>query len=388
MTRTSFRLPFTIFGIPVQLDLSFLLVLPLLAWIIGSQLQRFVEAFSVDIDPHTLPGGWTAYGVGLLAALGLFASILIHELGHSLVGRIFHLRIRSITLWVLGGMAQFERIPRHHGVEAVMAIAGPITSLVVGGTAALVLLWVPAEWPATRFLLTYLSYMNVILAAFNLLPALPLDGGRVLRSLLALRLPYLRATQICATLSRGLALLMGLFGLLVVNVWLILLAFFIYMAVGGEYQYATVTTLLRGIRVADVMTREVHTVPPDMPVEELIQKMFAERFLAYPVVDTGGRPIGFATLQDVRRVRHSGADPAGLTVADIMSREFERVHPDQSALDAFQRILRTPTGRLLVVDDFGQLAGLVSKTDLLRALQVRTLEREWEGESLSRTGRT
>ncbi|HRV08192.1 MAG TPA: site-2 protease family protein, partial [Acidobacteriota bacterium] len=288
MTRTSFRLPFTIFGIPVDLDVSFLLVLPLLAWIIGSQIEAFVQAFAVEIDPTPLTQGFMPYLVGFVAALGLFGSILLHELGHSLVGRLFQLRIRRITLWLLGGMAQFERIPRHRGTEAVMAIAGPLTSILVGVVAAASLEFLPADRPAWRFTLTYLMYMNLILAMFNLLPALPLDGGRVLRSLLALRMPYLRATQISASLSRFIALLMGLLGLLVVNVWLILLAFFIYMAVGGEAQYATVSTTLRGIRVADVMTRNVHTIPEEMTVAELVQKMFAERYLAYPVVDRQG----------------------------------------------------------------------------------------------------
>jgi len=376
MTRTSFRLPFTIFGIPVDLDISFLLVLPLLAWIIGSQIEAFVQAFAVEIDPTPLTQGFMPYLVGFFAALGLFGSILLHELGHSLVGRLFRLRIRRITLWLLGGMAQFERIPRNRGTEAVMAVAGPLTSILVGVVAAASLEFLPVDRPAWRFTFTYLMYMNLILAGFNLLPALPLDGGRVLRSLLALRMPYLRATQISASLSRFIALVMGLLGLLVVNVWLILLAFFIYMAVGGEAQYATVSTTLRGIRVADVMTRNVHTVPEEMTVAELVQKMFAERYLAYPVVDRQGELVGFVTIQEVREARRHAADDSSLLVRDIMNPKVERVHYTQSALDAFHRILRTEAGRLVVVDDFDRLVGIVSKTDLLRAIQVRMLDKE------------
>jgi Zn-dependent protease/CBS domain-containing protein len=376
MTRTSFRLPFNIFGIPVDLDVSFLLVLPLLAWIIGSQIEPFVQAFAVEIDPTPLTHGFMPYLVGFFAALGLFGSILLHELGHSLVGRLLRLRIRRITLWLLGGMAQFERIPRNRGTEALMAVAGPLTSILVGAVAAASLEFLPADRPAWRFTFTYLMYMNLILAGFNLLPALPLDGGRVLRSLLALRMPYLRATQISASLSRFIALLMGLLGLLVVNVWLILLAFFIYMAVGGEAQYATVSTTLRGIRVADVMTRNVHTVPEEMTVAELVQKMFAERYLAYPVVDRQGELVGFVTIQEVREARRHAADDSSLLVRDIMNPKVERVHYTQSALDAFHRILRSEAGRLVVVDDFDRLVGIVSKTDLLRAIQVRMLDKE------------
>ena len=376
MAQTAYRLPFRLFGIPVQLDITFLLVLPLLAWIIGSQLDRFVTAFALEGDAAQLTHGLTPYVLGLIAAIGLFVSVLIHELGHSLVGKLFHLRIRSITLWILGGMAKFERIPRHRGTEAVMAAAGPVTSFLLGGLSALLLRLIPHSLEGARFILTYLMYMNFVLAAFNLLPALPLDGGRVFRSLLALRFSYLQATQLAASVSRILAVAMGLFGLLSLNVWLILLAFFIYIAVGGESQYATVSSALRGIRVSDVMTRNPHTVNESMTISDLIHHMFAEKYLAYPVTGGAGNLTGFVTLQDVRKVRSEGHDEATLTVADIMSRQFDKIREHQTALDAFQRIGRSSSGRLVVVDFEGKLTGIISKTDLVRTVQVRMVERE------------
>jgi Zn-dependent protease/CBS domain-containing protein len=374
MVQTVYRLPFRLLGIPVHLDLTFLLALPLLAWLIGTEVDRFAEALGLGADSESLTQGIRPYVLGFFAAVSLFVSVLAHELGHSVVGRRFNLRIRSITLWILGGMAQFEMIPRKRGTEAIMAIAGPITSLVVGFIAWLLLHLMPESFPGTRFVLAYVMHMNIILATFNLLPALPLDGGRVFRSVLALRIPYLRATQIAAATSKFLALLLGLIGVIFFNIWMILIAFFIYIAVTGESEYATVSTMLRGIEVEDLMTRQVVTVSSETRVSDLVQRMFRERHLSFPVLDDTSRLVGFVTLQDIRRMKASGQPEAETTVGEIMTHDVERIGEHESAFEAFQRIGRSKTGRLVVIDQFGRLIGLISKTDLIRAVQVRTVE--------------
>ena len=376
MFRNVYRLPFRLLGISVQLDLTFLLVLPLLAWLIGSDLNRFILAFNLKIDPEPLMRGLRPYVLGFFAALGLFLSILIHELGHSLVGRRFNLKIKSITLWVLGGMAEFERIPRQRGTEAVMAIAGPVTSFLLAGVAWVLQLATPATYGGFRFILAYLLYMNVVLAIFNLIPALPLDGGRVFRSLLAMRTSYLRATQVSATLSKILAVILGLGGFLSLNIWLMLIAFFIFIAVSGESSYASVTEVLRGIRVEDLMTREVSTVPREMKVSELIKRMFEQRHLGFPVVDHFNRMAGFVSLQDVRNFKASGLDENTTPVEAIMSRAIGTINENASALDAFQRISQSESGRLVVLDSSGRLRGIISKTDLVRAVQLANLGSE------------
>src|SRR5690606_23158019 len=172
---------------------------------------------------------------------------------------------------------------------------------------------------------------NVVLAVFNLIPALPLDGGRVLRSLLALRMPYLRATQIAAGTSKFLAVLLGMLGFVSLNIWFMLIAFFIYMAVSGETQYAMVSTLLKGIDVDDLMTREVVTVSPETPATELIREMFRERHLSFPVVDHSGSLMGIVTLQDLRKLKATGGDESSVTVADIMSRDIGQIGEHESA---------------------------------------------------------
>lgn len=372
MFRTVYRLPFRLLGIPVQLDITFLLVLPLLAWIIGSELGNYIRLFNLPVDPEPLEEGLMPYFLGLLAAVGLFTSVVLHELGHAAVGQSYGVEIRSITLWILGGMAQFERIPRQPGAEAVIAIAGPLTSYAVGAVCWVVLAFTSDLAPPVAFILGYLMWMNWFLATFNLLPALPLDGGRILRSLLALRMSHLRATRVAAGASKVQALALGLLGFLSLNVFLVLIAFFVYIAGTGESQVTTVAEMLHGIKVHDLMTREVKTVSPHTRVSELMQRMFHERHLGYPVVDSSRNMIGLVTLDDVKRLRgDSGSSDADTSIEKIMSREVLTIPYDASALEAFERMAQNDFGKLIVVDAYGRMVGIISKTDLMRAIQVR-----------------
>ncbi|MDR7482649.1 MAG: site-2 protease family protein [Armatimonadota bacterium] len=367
MLGRSYRLPFRLLGIPLRLDPTFLIVLPLLAWLIGSRVSVYVRMFRLPVDSAALEQGVMPYVLGLVAAVGLFASVLVHELGHAVVGRAYHARVRSITLWLLGGMAQFDEIPRRHGAEAVIAAAGPATSLLVAAACRLVAALLPRDAAAGQFVVGYLTYTNVALAIFNLLPALPLDGGRILRSLLGLRLPHLRATQVAAAMSRGLAVALGLFGFLSGNLFLLLVAFFIYVAVAGETQHALIAEMLQDVPVADVMTREVRTVAADMRVADLLQQMLRERHLGYPVVDRAGHLVGMVDLADLQ-----GTTPEA-RVEQVMSHEIGTIAPTATALDAFLRMSRRNFGRLVVVGRDRELVGILSKTDLIRAIQIRLI---------------
>jgi Zn-dependent protease/predicted transcriptional regulator len=366
MVRGGYRLPFRLAGIPLYLDATFLIILPLLAWLIANQLDVYVRLFGLPIDARAVRASGQAYLLGLLAALGLFASVVVHELGHALVGRRYGVRVRRITLWLLGGMAQFEEIPRQRGAEAVIAIAGPLVSLAVAAVSRAALGAVEGS-VAGQFVFGYLAYMNVALAMFNLLPALPLDGGRVLRSVLALWLPYLRATQIAAGISSGLAILLGLYGFLSANLFLLLIAFFVYMAGSAETQHIVIGDLLRDIGVRDVMTRDVETVGVDLPLADLLQKMLRERHLGYPVVDAAGRLVGIVDLKHVQGARSDAV------VGDVMSREVVTIPESGTALHAFEVMSAHDFSRLVVVDGHKAMVGIVSKTDLVRAIQVRVV---------------
>ncbi|MFU8806667.1 MAG: site-2 protease family protein, partial [Bradymonadaceae bacterium] len=299
MFKNAYRLPFKLLGIPLYLDVTFLIILPLFAWLIATQIEVFIEIAQLPIGAAPLVEGLTPYLLGLAAAIGLFISVVIHELGHAATGRVYNVETERITLWLLGGMAQFKEMPRQRGGEAVVAIAGPITSFGLAILGWLLLQVVPPAMGGLYFVLAYVTYMNVALAVFNLIPALPLDGGRVLRSLLALRMSHLRATEVSASISRVLAVALGLFGLLAFNIILILIAFFIYMAGSAESRYAAFTAALENIGVADLMTRQVSTVSPQMSVAELIEKMLREAHLGYPVTDGTEHVVGMIELDNV-----------------------------------------------------------------------------------------
>lgn len=220
------------FGIPIRLDGTFLLILPLFAYIIGGDVANLTgllnQIFGAGIDPSALTQGYFPYVLGSAAAIGLFACVLFHEFGHSLVAMHYGYEIESITLWLLGGIARFAEIPEDWKVELQVALAGPLVSIALGVASFVAFLFVPETQSSLRFLTAYLALMNVVLAVFNMLPGFPMDGGRVLRALLARTRSYARATQIAAEVGKAFALLLGLLGLFNFNLYLLALAFFIY----------------------------------------------------------------------------------------------------------------------------------------------------------------
>lgn len=365
MVKSSFRLPFDIFGIPIRLDATFVLLVALLTWLVGARVGTYIELFELPLDPAPLQRGIAPWLLGLLSALGLVLSVLIHELAHALTARRYGVEIKEIRLWILGGVAQFKAMPQQPRAEAVVAIMGPVTSAVLG-----VLLWwlaglLGAGAGAGLVVISYLAAVNVVLAVFNLLPALPMDGGRVLRSLLATRTSHLRATRIAASVSQIIAVLMGIFGLLSFNLFLVAIAFFVYIAVQAESQHAAITRALEDITVADLMSRDVVTVDAGTSVEAFVRLMLERKHVFFPVVDEHDTVVGVVRLQNVQDA------PPDARVADVMSREIVDVDVDASAVEAFTRIEESEGRRLIVRDAQDRMVGLITTTDLLRAVQIR-----------------
>lgn len=365
MVKSSFRLPFDIFGIPIRLDATFVLLVALLTWLVGARVGTYIELFELPLDPAPLQRGIAPWLLGLLSALGLVLSVLIHELAHALTARRYGVEIKEIRLWILGGVAQFKAMPQQPRAEAVVAIMGPVTSAVLG-----VLLWwlaglLGAGAGAGLVVISYLAAVNVVLAVFNLLPALPMDGGRVLRSLLATRMSHLRATRIAASVSQIIAVLMGIFGLLSFNLFLVAIAFFVYIAVQAESQHAAITRALEDITVADLMSRDVVTVDAGTSVEAFVRLMLERKHVFFPVVDEHDTVVGVVRLQNVQDA------PPDARVADVMSREIVDVDVDASAVEAFTRIEESEGRRLIVRDAQDRMVGLITTTDLLRAVQIR-----------------
>ncbi len=216
-------------GIPIRLHWTFLVILPLFTGLIGMdivQLAVFLDTvLQAGIDPAVLDGAWQPWVLGFVAAVGLFVGVLFHEFGHSLVALKYGYEIDAITLWLLGGLATFTEVPEHWRHEFWIAVAGPVVSIAVGGICYLGFLLTPPNLDQAQFVLGYLAVLNVVLAAFNMLPAFPMDGGRVLRALLSRTQPHAQATQQAAEIGKGFAFLMGVLGLLAFNFILILLAF-------------------------------------------------------------------------------------------------------------------------------------------------------------------
>ncbi|MFB6354731.1 MAG: site-2 protease family protein, partial [Halobacteriales archaeon] len=223
-----------VWGIPIRVNTSLLVFLPILAWLIGSGGQievyaGFIEGLTgVGFDLARLRAGSTPWVIGLVAAVGLFASVTVHELGHSWVALRYGVEIESITLWILGGMASLASIPREWHREFWIAIAGPVTSVAVAAGCWAGLLVVPAGLDVPRFVVGWLALSNLTLAGFNLLPAFPMDGGRILRALLARSRPYASATRIAGRVGVVFAFLFAVVGVMTFQLILVLLALFVY----------------------------------------------------------------------------------------------------------------------------------------------------------------
>lgn len=375
----SFRIG-SVFGIPIKLDLTFLLVLPLFAYLIGSEVDVWVgilnRYFATDLVSSTFSGNVTPFVVGLIAAIGLFVSVLLHELGHSLVARRYGYPISSITLWLFGGIAQLNELPEEWEQELYIAAAGPLVSIALGLGLFGVFWLVPTVFQvggigvaALAFVLGYLAITNIALAAFNLLPGFPMDGGRILRALLSINRPYARATEIAAEVGKFFAILLGLVGLFVgFNIFLVGIAFFIYLGATSEAQQTMMKAAFEDVSARDIMTpaESVSTADPESSVAEFIQYMFRERHTGYPVL-RDGRLVGLVTLEDAKSVSEIEQD--AYSVEEIMSTDLITVTASEDALEVLTMMDEQDIGRVLVMDG-DEFIGLITRSDVMTALAI------------------
>lgn len=367
-------------GIPVKLHWSFLLVIPLFAWIIGSQIElttTLIEAlFGVPINMTLITAGLNPYILGIVVALGLFFGVFIHEMAHSLIAKAKGIEIHSITLLILGGVSQMEETMPDPKIELPMALAGPLTSLAIGIiSSALVYVFAavvpdPGVAGVLVFVFGYLGLLNVLLFGFNLLPAFPMDGGRVLRAWLARRMPLSRATRIAADVGKGFAVVFGIVGLLLLNPILIIIAFFIYIGANQEATYLRYNILLQDVTVADAMNSPVAIVEPTLPLPRLVDMMYETKHLGFPVVERGFL-VGIVALADIHKI--SPHDREAMQVRDVMTRNPTTIPPSAPLIDALRIITGQDIGRIPVVAD-GELVGIVTRTDVLRVMELREEE--------------
>ncbi|QOC90886.1 site-2 protease family protein [Micromonospora craniellae] len=366
--RASFRLG-RIVGVPVGVNWSVLVIFALIWW-----------GLSANLFPASYPDrSVVAYVLaGLAAAVVFFLGLLAHEVSHAVVAKRNGLGVGGITLWLFGGVAELRGEARTPGAELRIAGIGPLVSLIIGaffGVLAMLLniAGVHGLWLGV---MAWLGGINLLLAVFNILPAAPLDGGRLLRAAVWKATgDRTRATVVAARAGwvLGLALIgFGLFRFLtgagVGGLWLALIGWFLIGAASLEERQARVGSALRGIRVAEVMTPQPQTASGEMTVADFVDNyLFAYRHTALPLTEDG-RPVGLATLDRVRGVPSDARGSTTLESVSCRSDELVLASPDEQLTDLLPRLSDCADGRALVVAD-GRLVGIVSPSDISRAVQ-------------------
>lgn len=355
-------------GIPLRAHWTLLLAVLWIALVAGTAVGQY--SAGAGVDPQALQ--LSPWLLGVIVAVLLFASVTVHELSHSLIALSRGDRVRSITLMMLGGVSAIE--PRRDDPirgEAWMAGAGPLTSAVLGGIGILAYRWIPAgAAPDARVIVYYLGVINLVLAVFNLLPAFPMDGGRVLRGLLAPRMGNLRATRIAAGVGKGFAILFGILGLVSFNILLVVIAFFVYAGANAEAESMLVRSALSGIRTRDLLDRSVDAMGADESVSAAARRLRERRRLGLPVT-SDGRVLGVVGLPRVKAVPATNRDTT--SVRDITD-EVEPLQLDTPLSQAVERMSRSGAVLLPVLDESERLVGVVRRGDVERYLELHDLE--------------
>jgi Zn-dependent protease/CBS domain-containing protein len=298
----------------------------------------------------------------------IFVFVLLHELGHSLLALRYGIEVKSITLYLIGGVSAIE-IPTNPKLEFRTALVGPLVSLALGAVFFALSFAVTATVP-NLFMLNF-AYINLVLGGFNILPAFPMDGGRVFRAWLASRQPYLKATHTAVQVGKVFAVGMGIAGLFYSPI-LIIIAFFIYIAASDEERQTAITQTLAGIKVRDIMTADVATVPPSMTITQLIEVMFQSKHTTYPVADNGTL-VGLISFSNVHQVPPNRRDD--IMVGNVMMRNVEPVTPDDEAADVFVKLAQRRLESIPVVRG-GSVVGIVTQKDVTSAMTLLGEARE------------
>ena len=355
---------FHVRGIPIRAHWSLLLVVGYLAFALTYQFRAVAEFAGVDARHVLPPVAW-----GIVLAVCVFASILLHELAHAFMALRYGGEVRGITLMLVGGVSELSRIPRRPAHEAAMAAVGPATSLLLALAFGAVFATGRTLPDDVRMALFYLAATNAVLNVFNLLPAFPMDGGRILRALFATRLTRTRATTIAARVGQVCAVLLAVVAVWTANLLLGVVVVMIFLGARGEAFSEQVRASLDGVGIADI----VPMAP--LPVNDVNQSIqhAAERMrsLQRPdlvAVDASGAPVGVVDIDDLRRA--PAADSVGVLVSHLPRRHVE-VPSDAPATDAIDRAATDRADHVIVTDPHsGLIVGVVTSEDLARAIRL------------------
>jgi len=365
--NNSFRLMY-IRDIPVEIHISWLLIFFLFSI---SLAQGYFPLMVEGLNSQVY---WVA---GIITTLLVFASVLTHELGHSFVALSENIPIKKITLFIFGGVAQMEAEPTSAKTELRVTAAGPLTSFalafITGGLYYLVL--PPGQIFSEAIF--FVARVNLIMAVFNLVPAFPLDGGRLFRSIIwYFGKNMLKATRVAVTVgsmlsffAMGLGFVMIFFQGNLFGIWLIFLGWMIYQAGQSSYSQLVFKDTFSGVKVSKIMSTNLQTVSPDATLEELVDYFLHYKYGAFPVV-YGSTTHGIVTLQEMKEVPREKWPYT--TVAHILTplKETMVISPDSDAAEVMMKMANQNIGRALVMEDDSELVGLLSRTDMMRLIQM------------------
>jgi Zn-dependent protease/predicted transcriptional regulator len=361
-----------LFGIEVGFNWSLLFIFALIAWTLAT-----------DIFPASAPGfGDSAYWLtAVIGALIFLGCILAHELAHAIVASRNGVKVAGITLWLFGGVSQLSGEPKSARTEALITAVGPLSSLLIGAIAFLIAFITPGDgiWALTSALLSWLAFLNLGLAIFNLVPAFPLDGGRLLSSLFWWRSgSRRRGVHMAVTVGRVVAFLMIAYGVLqffqrnvVGGIWIGFIGWFLLSAASAEESSTVTKALLRSVKVASAMTSPVTTVPDWLTLDQFLSAVAAQhRFTTYPVHDPSGALTGVVNLRDAVEAASAGGHDRRLKDVARPISDFPTARPDEELDEVLDRVGPAFDRRVLVFND-GQVVGIISPADVARLVALR-----------------
>ncbi|MDQ7030039.1 MAG: site-2 protease family protein [Ardenticatenia bacterium] len=367
MTESRLRIA-RLFGIPISVDASWFLIFALVTFSLAS--SYFPARY-----PHWSPMAY--WIVGLITSLLFFLSVLLHELAHSLMTQALGQRVRGITLFIFGGVAELEGEPRRAIDEFLIAAVGPATSVALG-VGFFLLGWL-APVAQVQVASRYLGFVNILLALFNLIPGFPLDGGRILRSLVwAVTGSFTRASRIASGVGEVIAwlfilvgALLALRGLVFNGLWLAFIGWFLLNAARASYRQVVLEEVLKNVHVQDCMRTHVPLTSPEETLASLVKRILREGERAY-LVAADGRVLGIVTLKDVRKVPPEVHPVTSVVQIMTPTARLRTVPPSATLWDAFRIMTEEDIHQIPVVDELHRLLGLVRRNDILRHMQMRS----------------
>jgi Zn-dependent protease/predicted transcriptional regulator len=366
-----------LWGIEIQVHWSFLLILVYGAFIFGAgPASPLVGAI-----------------YGIVVILLLFVCVVLHELGHALTAKYFNVNVPYITLLPIGGVAQLERMPRKPWHEFLIAIAGPavnfvlailllpIALLVIGMTMRTGAINTAGDVmgmmqrPGLGNLLIYLTVVNVLLGVFNLLPAFPMDGGRILRALLAMNIPYVRATRIAVLVGRGMAVLFALWGIMGGGIFLLLIAFFVYIGGRGELEAVESRYVLKDFRARQALNQNVKVLYTTQQVNEAVDLIMTTYQADFPVYDLSHNFVGVLTRSLLVNALREGKGEQRIAEAMIPARDVPTLSPDANLADVWDCLMENRS-RVVAIKEYGRFLGLLTLEDMSEVIQVMGAAKE------------